>query len=332
MKDKAGIVITVDCRVAEVDFSFGDGTVESITVPCKGGGCNVGVLWDDPAKEGPAWSAEGGGCNAGHLTVIETVDEAVDETGEGSSKKLTKGDSVWIYIDYEDRGGWVKCTVSKVNKKSFRLVQPSPLEAAIGKEGDCRIPYEHEYTDGNLQPYEGQWSVQAMAEFLFTRETGQEMTEAADALQEAEDSPFASTTDEETRKAVAKQYHVLAVKIQSNERLTTDDLDQVKRVQPSKLKGFCVARGIKLTGSGVAAMVSAIIDWHKVEHTEGKKRSRTQEEKDSEKAAEEVLPEAQTAAAEEVDPLAKEAEELIQMDLGAIKEYCLYVLNPAVLT
>jgi hypothetical protein len=303
-----------------------------VAAAAAGSSSGVGVLWDDPAKEGPAWSAEGGGRNAGHLTVIETVDEAVDETGEGSSKKLTKGDSVWIYIDYEDRGGWVKCTVSKVNKKSFRLVQPSPLEAAIGKEGDCRIPYEHEYTDGNLQPYEGQWSVQAMAEFLFTRETGQEMTEAADAMQEAEDSPFASTTDEETRKAVAKQYHVLAVKIQSNERLTTDDLDQVKRVQPSKLKEFCVARGIKLTGSRVAAMVSAIIDWHKVEHTEGKKRSRTQEEKDSEKAAEEVLPEAQTAAAEEVDPLAKEAEELIQMDLGAIKEYCLYVLNPAVLT
>jgi hypothetical protein len=37
MKDKAGIVITVDCRVAEADFSYGDGTVESVTVPCIGG-------------------------------------------------------------------------------------------------------------------------------------------------------------------------------------------------------------------------------------------------------------------------------------------------------
>ena len=37
MKDKAGIDIAVGCRVAEADFGYGDGTVESITGPCIGG-------------------------------------------------------------------------------------------------------------------------------------------------------------------------------------------------------------------------------------------------------------------------------------------------------
>ena len=46
--DKAGTEITVGCRVAEADFSFGDGVVESVTVPTRGGGCNVGVKWDKP--------------------------------------------------------------------------------------------------------------------------------------------------------------------------------------------------------------------------------------------------------------------------------------------
>ena len=67
MKDKAGVEITVGCRVLEADFDYGDGTVESIEVPSAGGGFNVGVLWDDPAKEGPGWSAEGGGRGANHL-------------------------------------------------------------------------------------------------------------------------------------------------------------------------------------------------------------------------------------------------------------------------
>ena len=60
MKDKAGawISITVGCRVAECDLDFGDGTVESITVPLSGGsdGVNVGVAWDDTSLDGPAWS------------------------------------------------------------------------------------------------------------------------------------------------------------------------------------------------------------------------------------------------------------------------------------
>ena len=50
MEDKAGTVITVGCRVAEADFSFSDGTVESITVPVTGGGYHVGVHWDEPDK------------------------------------------------------------------------------------------------------------------------------------------------------------------------------------------------------------------------------------------------------------------------------------------
>ena len=68
-------MITVGCRVAEADFSYGDGTVESITVPCVGGGFNVGIKWDDASKGGPAWSQEGGGRGAAHLLVIEVAHE-----------------------------------------------------------------------------------------------------------------------------------------------------------------------------------------------------------------------------------------------------------------
>ena len=75
MKDQAGETITVGCRVAEVDFSYGDGVVESVEVPLRGGGFNVGVKWDDPAKGGPAWSAEGGGRGSQHLLVIEPAPE-----------------------------------------------------------------------------------------------------------------------------------------------------------------------------------------------------------------------------------------------------------------
>ena len=71
MEDSAGTKIAVGCRVAEVDFSFGDGLVESVTVPIVGVGFNVGVRWDDPSKGGPEWSAEGGGRAANHLLVIE---------------------------------------------------------------------------------------------------------------------------------------------------------------------------------------------------------------------------------------------------------------------
>ena len=73
MKDKAGVEITVGCRVLEADFDYGDGTVESIEVPSAGGGFNVGVLCDDPKKEGPGWSAEGGGRGGQHLLVTEAV-------------------------------------------------------------------------------------------------------------------------------------------------------------------------------------------------------------------------------------------------------------------
>ena len=41
VKDKAGTEIAVGCRVAEADFSFGDGVVESITVPTTGGGVSA---------------------------------------------------------------------------------------------------------------------------------------------------------------------------------------------------------------------------------------------------------------------------------------------------
>ena len=41
--------------MAEADFSFGDGVVESIEVPCIGDGFNVGVKWDDSQRGGPPW-------------------------------------------------------------------------------------------------------------------------------------------------------------------------------------------------------------------------------------------------------------------------------------
>ena len=57
--------------MAEADFSFGDGVVESIEVPINGGGFNVGVKWDEPERGGPTWSAQGGGRGAEHLLVLE---------------------------------------------------------------------------------------------------------------------------------------------------------------------------------------------------------------------------------------------------------------------
>ena len=77
MKDQAGVEITVGCRVAEADFAFGDGGVESITVPYRDGSFNVGVKWDDPERGGPKWSAEGGGRGAQHLLVIAPEPKAV---------------------------------------------------------------------------------------------------------------------------------------------------------------------------------------------------------------------------------------------------------------
>ena len=67
--------ITVGCRVAEVDFSYGDGLVESIAVPVSGGGFNVGVKWDEPGKGGSTWSLDEGGGRAGqHLLVIQQAE------------------------------------------------------------------------------------------------------------------------------------------------------------------------------------------------------------------------------------------------------------------
>ena len=83
MKDKAGAEITVGCRVAEADFGFGDGTVESIEVPCSGDGCNVGVHWDEPEKGGPGWSDEGGGRGPEHLLVIEAAPAATETERPG---------------------------------------------------------------------------------------------------------------------------------------------------------------------------------------------------------------------------------------------------------
>ena len=76
--------ITVGCRVVEADFSYGDGTVKSITVPIAGGGFNVGVDWDDAEKGGPTWSEEGGGRGAQHLLVIDPAEDG-DTGGTGGT-------------------------------------------------------------------------------------------------------------------------------------------------------------------------------------------------------------------------------------------------------
>ena len=70
LTDKGGEEIRIGCRVAEADFSYGDGAVESITVPITGDGFNVGIKWDTPELGGPPWSAEGGGRSAEHLLVL----------------------------------------------------------------------------------------------------------------------------------------------------------------------------------------------------------------------------------------------------------------------
>ena len=77
MKDQAGSEITVGCRVTEADDDFGDGTVESITVPVgAGAGFNVGILmWDKPENGGPGWSSDGGGRGAEHLLVVAAAED-----------------------------------------------------------------------------------------------------------------------------------------------------------------------------------------------------------------------------------------------------------------
>ena len=91
MKDKAGTDIVVGCRVAEADLSYGDGVVESVTVPCRGGSFNVGVKWDDQSKGGPTWSAEGGGRGEQHLLVIEAAPDA-GEPAVGAVEMLPKAE------------------------------------------------------------------------------------------------------------------------------------------------------------------------------------------------------------------------------------------------
>ena len=51
LKDKAGVGVNIGDSVTEADFSFGDGVVKSITVPCSDGSHNVGLKWDDPRVE-----------------------------------------------------------------------------------------------------------------------------------------------------------------------------------------------------------------------------------------------------------------------------------------
>ena len=75
MLDKNGADIVVGSRVREADFGYGDGEVESVTVPIRGGGgFNVGVRWDDPSLGGPEYDAEGGGRGAQHLVVLQEAE------------------------------------------------------------------------------------------------------------------------------------------------------------------------------------------------------------------------------------------------------------------
>ena len=112
MLDSAGSEIVVGCRVAEIHLGFGDGTVESITVPVHGcDGFNVGVKWDDESKGGPSWSAEGGGRNAEHLLVIEqpaAAEPAAAETAtnaEAQPAVTTIGTSIAPVHEYGARRG-----------------------------------------------------------------------------------------------------------------------------------------------------------------------------------------------------------------------------------
>ena len=46
MNDRDVAEIVVGCRVVEADFGYGEGVVESVEVPCIGGGFKVGVRRD----------------------------------------------------------------------------------------------------------------------------------------------------------------------------------------------------------------------------------------------------------------------------------------------
>ena len=113
MKDQAGTDIVVGCRVAEANLSYGDGLVESVTVPVVGGGFNVGIKWDDPTKSGPEWSAAGGGRSSSeHLLVIEPAAHTV--AGDTGSTMLPPRE----FSAFQQRFGR----------------SPTPSEAELGEE------------------------------------------------------------------------------------------------------------------------------------------------------------------------------------------------------
>ena len=69
--DCAGTEINIGDRVGECDAPYGNGLVQSISVPSTaGGGFNIGVEWDNPALGGPLWDATGGGRAGCHLLIV----------------------------------------------------------------------------------------------------------------------------------------------------------------------------------------------------------------------------------------------------------------------
>ena len=100
--DKAGAKIAVGCRVTEVDFSYGDGVVESVTVPVTGGGTNVGVKWDDESLGGPNWSAAGGGRGGEHLLVIEAAPPFAEQAEGGAAITMPEGQRPPRLVEYGD--------------------------------------------------------------------------------------------------------------------------------------------------------------------------------------------------------------------------------------
>ena len=148
LTDKGGEEIRIGCRVAEADFSYGDGVVESITVPITGDGFNVGIKWDTPELGGPPWSAEGGGRSAEHLLVLGPPPELLQR-----STKWTDWCSRWRAFQrsfvacWASNGSWASGRASfaplawyayraHVRSSCSAGASPSPPSSAI-RRGLC---------------------------------------------------------------------------------------------------------------------------------------------------------------------------------------------------
>lgn len=130
--------------MAEADFSYGDGTVKSINVPCTGGGFNVGVEWDDAEKGGPVWSEKGGGRASQHLLVIGPAEDS--DTGGTDGMAGGTGLPPHEYSELELKAARFKQRFSR---------SPTQSEAELS-EGEWDELGEEEYAkDGEAGGKEG---------------------------------------------------------------------------------------------------------------------------------------------------------------------------------